>query len=58
MARVIGSCLAGDVGMSFLCGCVETVGAGKELLWIITVCHAWFSLTCTSHGGNADDSHI
>ena len=53
MAHVIS-----DVGMSFLSGCVETVGAGKESLWMIMVCHAWFSLTYTSCGGNTDDNHI
>ena len=58
MAHVVGSCLVSDVGMSFLSSCVVTVGAGKELLWMITVCHAWFSLTYTSRGGNTDDNCI
>ena len=58
MAHVIGSCLIGDVGMSFLSGCIVTVGAGKESLWMITVCHACFSLTYTSRGGNTDDNRI
>ena len=58
IARVVSSCLVGDVGMSFLSGCVETVGAGKESLQMITICHAWFSLMYTSHGGNTDNNHI
>ena len=58
MARVVGSCLVCDVGMFLLSGCVETMDVGKELLWIITICHSWFSLTYTSRGTNIDDNRI
>ena len=58
MARVIGSCLINGVGTSFLPGCVVIKGAGKESLWMITVCHAWFSLKYTSRGGDTDRNRI
>ena len=58
MARVIGSCLVNGVGTSFLSGCVVTKGAGRESLWMITVCHAWFSLKYTSCGGDTDNNCI
>ena len=58
MARVIGSCLVNGVGTSFLSVCVVIKGVGKESLWMITVCHAWFSLKYTSHGGNTDNNRI
>ena len=58
MARVIGSCLVNGVGTSFLSGCVVIKGAGKELLWMITICCAWFSLKYTSRGSNTNNNHI
>ena len=58
MAHVVGSHLVGDVGISFLSGCVVSAGAGKELLWMITVFHAWFSLKYTSRGSHTDNNRI
>ena len=58
MACVISSCLVGDVGIAILSGFVVAVGAGKESLWMITVCHAWFSLKYTSRGSNTDNNCI
>ena len=58
MAHVVSSCLVNDVGTSFLSGCVVIKGAGKELLWMITICHAWFSLKYTSLGGDTKNNCI
>ena len=58
MARVIGSCLVSGVVTSFLSGCVVIKGAGKESLWMITVCRAWFSLKYTSHGSDTDSNRV
>ena len=58
MARVVGSYLVNGVGTSFLSGCVAIKGAGKESLWMITVCRAWFSLKYTSHGSDTNNNCI
>ena len=58
MAHVIGSCLVNGVGTSFLSGCVVIKGAGRESLWMITICRAWFFLKYTSHGGDTDNNLI
>ena len=58
MAHVIGSCLVNGVGTSFLSGCVVIKGAGRESLWMITVCHAWFSLKYISRGDDTDNNLI
>ena len=58
MAHVISSCLVNGVVTSFLSGCVVIKVAGKESLWMITVCCAWFSLKYTSRGGDTDSNHV
>ena len=58
MVCVVGSCLVSGVGISFLSGFVVIKGVGKESLWMITICRAWFSLKYTSHGGDTDSNHI
>ena len=58
MACVVGSCLVSGDGTSFLSGCVVIKGAGRESLWMITLCRAWFSLKYTSHGGDTDNNLI
>ena len=58
MAYGVNSCLVNGVGTSFLSDCVAIKGAGKELLWMITLCHAWFFLKYTSHGGDTDNNRI